>query len=98
MSVVNLVILLVNAACVVVQEDAVAEVHLDFVGAQVMGEEVIVLVGAPLDAAVFHLMVAAATAGHHLLTVPVRRCLILMEMALGKGAEAEVDFKFGNCN
>ena len=37
-SVVNLVILLVNAACVVVQEDAVAVVRPDSVGAQVMGE------------------------------------------------------------
>jgi hypothetical protein len=39
MSVVNLAILLVNVATVVlVEEDAVAVVHLDFVGVQVMGE------------------------------------------------------------
>jgi hypothetical protein len=39
MSVVNLAILLVNVAIVVlVEEDAVAVVHLDFVGVQVMGE------------------------------------------------------------
>ena len=85
---VNLVILLVNAACVVVQEDAVAVVRPDSVGAQVMGE---VLVGGPLGTAVCHL-VDVATAGL-LLIVGVRRFLMLMEMALGNDAEAEVDFE-----
>ena len=88
---VNLVILLVNVACVVVQEDAVAVVHPDSVGAQVMGEGVTVLVGGPLGAVVCHL-VDVATAGH-LLIVGVRRFLMLMEMALGNDAEAEVDFE-----
>lgn len=94
MSVVNLAILLVNVAIVVVvvQEDAVAAVHLDFAGVQVMGEGVTVLVGGPPGTAACHL-VDVATAGHHLLTVGVRRCHMLMEMALGTDAEAEVNFE-----
>lgn len=88
---VNLVILPVNVACVVVQEDAVAVAHHDFAGAQVMGEGVTVLVGGPLGAAVCHL-VDVATAGH-LLIVAVRRFHMLMEMALGNDAGAEVEFE-----
>jgi hypothetical protein len=64
---------------VVVLEDVGAVVHLDCAGAQVMGEGVTVPVSGPLDGAallpvdaVLHL-VAAAIAGHLLLTVAVRR-------------------------
>ncbi|MCI45275.1 hypothetical protein A2U01_0066514, partial [Trifolium medium] len=63
---------------VVVLEDVGAVVHLDCSGAQVMGKGVAVLVSGPLGGAtlllidaVLHL-VAAAIAGHHLLTMPVR--------------------------
>lgn len=79
MSVVSLVILLVNAVCVVVQEDVVAAAPQDIAGAQVMVEGATALVDGPLDAAVCHL-VGAAIAGHHHHTVDVKNCPMLTGM------------------
>lgn len=94
MSVVSLVILPVNAVCVVVQGDVVAAVR-DIAGAQVMDEGVTALVGDPQDAAVCHL-VGVAIADHHR-TVGVRSCHMPTEMVQGIVAEAGVEqWKLGN--
>lgn len=97
MSVVRLVTLLVNAVCVVVQEDVVAAAPLGTGGAQVMVEGATVPAdGPPQDAAVWHL-VGVVTAGHHRHTVHVRKCHMLMEMVWGIDAEAEAEhFRLGH--
>lgn len=86
---VNLVILPVNAVCVVVLED-VAVAALGTAGAQVMVVGVTVPVGDPQDAAVC-LLVGAAIAGHQDI-VDVRNCHMPMEMVLESDAEAEAEF------
>ncbi|KHG28377.1 3-methyl-2-oxobutanoate hydroxymethyltransferase [Gossypium arboreum] len=95
MSVVSLVILLENVACVVVQEDAAAAA-LDIVVAQAMDAEVIVLVPDLQDVAV-PLLVGVGTASHHHIVV-VRNCHMLMEMVQGNtdkaGAKYCKDVKF----
>lgn len=85
MNVVSLVILPVNAVCVVVQGDVVAAV-LDIAGARVMDGGVTALVGDPQDAAVFHLVGVVIADHHH--TVGVRSCHMPMEMVQGIVAEA----------
>ncbi|GKV03052.1 hypothetical protein SLEP1_g15419 [Rubroshorea leprosula] len=82
MSVVSQVILLVSAACEVVQENA-AVGALDIAAVQVMDE---VLVDDLQDAAV-PLLVDAASVGL-LHTVGVKSCLLPMEMVSGIVAEA----------
>lgn len=77
MSVVSLVILLENAAHVVVLED-VAAAALDIVGAQAMVAEATVLVDGPQDAAV-SLRVGVTTASLPN-TAVARKCHMLMEM------------------
>ncbi|GKV03051.1 hypothetical protein SLEP1_g15419 [Rubroshorea leprosula] len=85
MSVVSQVILLVSAACEVVQENA-AVGALDIAAVQVMDEGVTVLVDDLQDAAV-PLLVDAASVGL-LHTVGVKSCLLPMEMVSGIVAEA----------
>lgn len=96
MSVVRLVISLVSAACVLVQEvevevqEDVVAAALDIAGAQAMAEGAgaTALKDDPPSAAVYHL-VGAAIAGHHS-TVDVKSSHIQMEMAPGIVAEAGV--------
>jgi len=94
---VRLVILLVNAACVLVLgdwavEDVVAVPLLDTAEVQAMVEGVTVLVIVPQSAAVSHLRVVAAIASHHHITVGVKSLhmpmvLLWLEIDAGAGVE-----------
>lgn len=96
MSVVSLVILLVNVVYVLVEEEeegeGVVAVVQDIGEVQVMaGGAIVHVVDLHLHVVVAPHLVEEATAGHHLLTVLVRSCLMLMEMVSGSDAGAGAD-------
>lgn len=91
MNVVSLVILLENAVCVVVQEDAAVAALPDIAEVLVTVAGAIVLVDVHLDVVVFLLVDAALAGHHHHRTVDEKRCHMPMAMASGIGDEAEVE-------